>query len=114
MGKYAKTIVAVLIAVLTAAQTILSGWPLTTQGWMSVIGPLLGAVAVYLIPNHPGLLNAVAAVGTPTVTSAPKTLLTAVETSVPAAIVAPAVASLPGEAIGLVEDLLGGHAGPAK
>ncbi len=56
--KYAKFIVALLTAVLTAGSQAL---PLTPeqQGWVTIGLTLLGAVGVYLVPNKPSAEGAV-------------------------------------------------------
>lgn len=53
MGKYAKTIVAVLTAVLTAASQSLPDGKLKTAAIVAL--PILGALAVYLVPNAPAV-----------------------------------------------------------
>lgn len=58
MGKYAKSIVAVVTAGLMALQQAL---PLTDEqrGWVSIALAVLGAVAVYAVPNAPATPPAV-------------------------------------------------------
>jgi hypothetical protein len=62
--KYAKALVAVAIAALTAAQTAL---PLNDQQhtWVTVVLAVLGAVAVYAVPNKQPDPSAVRTLPTP-------------------------------------------------
>lgn len=52
MKTYAKAIVAVLIAGVTAAQAALTDG-ITGQEWLTVALAVLTAVGVYLVPNAP-------------------------------------------------------------
>lgn len=52
MAAYAKTIVAVLIGVLTVIQHVLTTPPTGAAGWVAALaGPLITALGVYALPN---------------------------------------------------------------
>lgn len=57
MSKAAKFWVALavagLIAALTAAETALGDGYVSTQEWVTMALALLGAIAVYVVPNEP-------------------------------------------------------------
>lgn len=53
MSNYMKAIVAAVTAGLIALQTALSHGTLTGSDWITVALAVLGAVAVYLVPNKP-------------------------------------------------------------
>jgi D-arabinose 1-dehydrogenase-like Zn-dependent alcohol dehydrogenase len=53
LGKYAKAIVAVLIAALTVVYTAVTDGAITGQEWVQIALAGLGALGVYAIPNAP-------------------------------------------------------------
>lgn len=55
MGRYAKTIVAVLVAGLTAATTALSDDQITRPEWVVIGLAALGAIGVFAVPNKTGV-----------------------------------------------------------
>jgi hypothetical protein len=50
--KYAKTLVAVVIAAVTAVQVAVTDDVITAQEWVTVALAALGALGVYAIPNR--------------------------------------------------------------
>src|ERR1044071_10052041 len=55
MGRYAKTIVAVLVAGLTAATSALADDQITKPEWVVIGLAALGAIGVFAIPNSPAV-----------------------------------------------------------
>ncbi len=53
MSRYAKTIVAVLVAALTSLQAAISDDRVTNNEWIIIALAALGAVGVYALPNTP-------------------------------------------------------------
>lgn len=51
--KYAKTVVAALVAVLTALYAAVTDNTVTAQEWVTIALAALTAVGVYLVPNKP-------------------------------------------------------------
>jgi len=53
MGKYAKTVVAVVAAALAVLTVVLDDGKITGAEWVQVALAGLGALGVYAIPNKP-------------------------------------------------------------
>lgn len=100
MSQYAKTIVTVLIGVLTVVQAVLVHPPVGIGGWISALaGPLLTILGVFAIPNS------TTAIPVATTTAVPA----GVPTSVPATPTTAPVA--PTGLISEVEQVAGGLLG---
>ena len=62
MGKYAKAIVAFLVAAGTVAVAAFSDSTITPAEWLGIVLAGLGAIGVYAVPNKPDVPDAVRAV----------------------------------------------------